>query len=134
MSHVVSGLLDKRSELVGIIELKLKEVKLLEEQVSALDVTLKIFDNDIDLRKLGGKRVYRGNKLFTHGELSKLILDTLRIRGMDYSELTKEIMTIKSIEDDKLKVLDKVLKVALASLVKSNKVKKVDSEYCIVSI
>ncbi|CNJ35812.1 hypothetical protein [Yersinia rohdei] len=53
MSHVVSGLLSKRSELVGIIEVKRKEIKELEEQVSALDITLKIFDNDIDLRKLG---------------------------------------------------------------------------------
>jgi hypothetical protein len=78
MSHVVSGILSKRSELVGIIELKQKEIKLLEEQVSALDVALKIFDNDIDLRKLGGKRVYKGNKLFAYGELSKLVLDTVR--------------------------------------------------------
>ncbi len=129
MSHVVSGLLDKRSELVGIIELKQKEIKLLEEQVSALDVTLKIFDNDIDLRKLGGKRVYKSNKLFAHGELSKLVLDTVRVKSMDYTELLQEIVLIKSISDEEVKVLDKVLKVALASLVKGNKLEKLDGKY-----
>lgn len=134
MSHVVSGILSKRSELVGIIELKQKEIKSLEEQVSALDVALKIFDNDIDLRKLGGKRVYKNNKLFAHGELSKLVLDTVRIKSMDYTELLQEIMTIKSISDDEVKVLNKVLKVALASLVKGNKLEKVDGKYCIVGI
>ncbi|WP_419245988.1 hypothetical protein [Serratia sp. NFX21] len=134
MSHVVSGILSKRSELVGIIELKQKEIKLLEEQVSALDVTLKIFDNDIDLRKLGGKRVYKGNKLFAHGELSKLVLDTVRVKNMDYNELLEEIVLIKSISADEVKVLNKVLKVALASLVKGSKLEKVDGKYCIVSI
>jgi hypothetical protein len=118
--------------LVGIIELKQKEIKLLEEQVSALDVTLKIFDNDIDLRKLGGKRVYKNNKLFAHGELSKLVLDTVRVKSMDCTELLQEIVLIKSISDEEVKVLDKVLKVALASLVKGNKLEKIDGKYCIV--
>ncbi|WON75930.1 hypothetical protein [Serratia sp. UGAL515B_01] len=131
MSHVVSGILSKRSELVGIIELKQKEIKLLEEQVSALDVALKIFDNDIDLRKLGGKRVYKNNKLFARGELSKLVLETVRIKSMDYDELLQEIATVKSIVDDEVKVLNKVLKVALASLVKGNKLEKVDGKYYI---
>ncbi|AKG69160.1 Uncharacterised protein [Serratia fonticola] len=86
-----------------------------------MDVTLKIIVNDIDLRKLGGKRVYKNNKLFSHGELSKLVLDAVRIKTMDYTELLQEIVTIKSISDNEVKVLNKVLKVALASLVKGEK-------------
>ncbi|WP_186374680.1 hypothetical protein [Yersinia rohdei] len=53
---------------------------------------------------------------------------------MNYDELAKEIMTIKSIEDSDKKVLNSVLKVALGSLVKGTKLEKTDGEYSIVGL
>lgn len=128
MNHVVSGLLSKRSEILGIIELKQKEIKELSSQLESLDSTIKIFDSSIDLRTLGGKRVKKQNKYFVHGELTKLILSSLKDNGLSTEELLDKIISSKQLQEKRSEVL-KMIKVALSNLQRDKKVVKRDDKF-----
>ncbi|WP_032195075.1 hypothetical protein, partial [Escherichia coli] len=123
MNHVVSGLLNKRSEILGIIELKQKEIKELNSQLESLDSTIKIFDSSIDLRTLGGKRVKKKNKYFAHGELTKLILGSLKDNSLSTEELLDKIISSKQLQEERSEIL-KLIKVALSNLQRDEKVVK----------
>lgn len=127
MNHVVSGLLSKRSEILGIIELKQKEIKELSEQLQSLDSTIKIFDSSIDFRTLGSKRVKNKNNYFEHGELAKLILESLRGGSKEVQEILLYVVNKKGLEGTN-EIL-KLIKTSLIGLVKSNKVEKRNNKY-----
>jgi len=76
--HVVSGLLKKRSELMGLIEVKRKELNGLMVTLDALDTTCKLFDESVSFTGIKPKRTYQKNRLFGHGEASRMVLETLR--------------------------------------------------------
>jgi hypothetical protein len=60
-SHVVSGLLAKRSELVGQIEKLQDEIARVRALMYCIDGSIKLFDPDYDLRAIAGKRTNRTN-------------------------------------------------------------------------
>ncbi len=80
-SHVVSGLVEKRSEIAGLIEFHRKEIGRLAGQMAHLDATLKLFASEIDLRTLRVKRHRTRNSYFRPGEGQRLLLDVLRVAG-----------------------------------------------------
>lgn len=128
MSHVISGLLSKRSEIKGLIEQKQQEIKVLEGQISSIDVTIKIFDPDIDLRTLGSTKVVKKNGYFEYGELAKLILESLRDGTKEVQEILSEVMFKKGLVEDQKEIL-KLVKVSLIGLRKSKKVEKEGNKY-----
>ena len=77
-SHVMSGLIAKRCDLAGELVQFEKEIKRISAGMEALDVAIKLFDPDYDLRKLKAKRKFNRNTFFKNGEASRLILDLLR--------------------------------------------------------
>lgn len=77
-SHVISGLVFKRSELAGLVEHHRKQIARIGDDLKALDAAIKIFDPDYDLRTVRAKSHLTKNSFFEHGEASKLILDVLR--------------------------------------------------------
>ena len=90
-THVISALVSKRSELLGEIqhhEALIKEYKL---NLSTIDKTIHIFDDNYDLRTVKTKRVHR-NRYFETGEAKVLILDTLR--GLKKPIKTDELSNI----------------------------------------
>lgn len=131
MSYVVSGLLAKRRELAGIIELKKKEINILKNQVEALDTALLVFDSNIDLRELGIKKAYKKNKLFSHGEMSKLLLEILRsaTEGMNLRQISTRIMDIKSIDDSNKNGIKAHISSGLNYLKKTGKVTQIGHNY-----
>lgn len=80
-SHVVSGLVAKRSEIAGQIEAFQSEIARLQGAISYLDGSIKLFAPEYDLRTIKGKRTNQRNQYLEHGEGQRLTLDILRVAG-----------------------------------------------------
>lgn len=98
-SHVVSGLVSKRSELAGLIDHHQQEVERLAVDLLHLDATLKLFSPELNLGKIKTKQYRRYSRLFKQGECHRLSLDALRIAGIPCSTamVAEGIMKIKGI-------------------------------------
>ena len=100
-THVISALVNKRSELLGEIEYYESLIKEHKDNLSSIDRTIHIFDDNYDLRTIKSKKINR-NRYFANGEAKVLILNTLR-------ELNEPIKTDKLaniIADKKSLILD----------------------------
>jgi hypothetical protein len=76
-THVVSGLLAKRSELAGQIDHHQMTLRNLIIQLDSLDATIRLFKPDIDLEAVKHKPLPPRNAAF-QGEVTRAILDKLR--------------------------------------------------------
>ncbi len=90
-THVISALVNKRSEILGEIEHHEALIKEYKENLSSIDKTIHIFDDSYDLRTIKSKKVQR-NRYFETGEAKVLILDTLR--GLNKSIRTDDLADI----------------------------------------
>ena len=104
-SHVVSGLVAKRSELAGLIEHHQKEIDRLVGDISHVDAAIKIFDPGYDLRTVPIRLLRKRNQLFKIGESARRILDALResekpmtCRAMTESIAVKKGWDLKQID------------------------------------
>lgn len=77
-SHVVSGLVAKRSELSGLLAQHQQAIQQLSVSITSLDGTIKLFDPDYDLRTIKSKAPKQVNPWFPHGEVGRMLLDVLR--------------------------------------------------------
>lgn len=80
-SHVVSGLVAKRSELSGLISHYQQEIARLQGDMQHLDATIKLFEPDYDLRTIRAKQVRARNHYFDNGECHRMLLEALRELG-----------------------------------------------------
>ncbi len=101
-SHVVSGHVAKRSELVGQIEAFQSEITRLQSAISYLDGSIKLFAPDYDLRTIKGKRTNQRNQYLEHGEGQRITLDILRMAGnaLCSREIANQILERKGIQAD----------------------------------
>jgi hypothetical protein len=84
-SHVVSALTAKRAELAGEVELTTRHLQQLKIQLQALDRTLALFDPSI-LPETIEPKVWRPKADWAgHGEMSRTVLDILRLDGQPMS-------------------------------------------------
>ena len=99
-SHVLSGLIRKRSELSGLVLYHQRQKQQAAKQLAAIDKSIKIFDPTIDLNSIKSKRVSHKNRSFLHGEGSRLVLEVLRDnpRGLDTGAIVDEIVQRKGID------------------------------------
>ena len=77
-SHVLSGLVAKRSELAGEAEHCRQELQRLAAALGHLDATIRLFDPDYDLGSIRPRTRRRGQRWFGPGECQRLVLDVLR--------------------------------------------------------
>lgn len=80
-SHVVSGLIAKRSELAGQVAHLQKQMTLLQGGLAHLDATIKLFSPEYNLRSIRPKQVRQRNHYFDRGEGQRLALSALREIG-----------------------------------------------------
>lgn len=101
-SHVVSGLLDKRAEISGLINKHQAEINKLNQSLDALDSTIKLFSPEIDLRHHRPKTIRERNHFFKNGECIRLILDVLREAREPLTPvvITSQIIHLKSLSID----------------------------------
>lgn len=84
-SHVVSGLVSKRSELAGLLLHHQKAMRQLSAAIGNIDGAIKLFDPDYDLRTIKSVAVRKQNSWFGHGETPRMILDALRVTNTPLS-------------------------------------------------
>ena len=76
--HVVSGLIEKRRELAGIIDELQRRLDQHRADLTHIDGVLRVLAADLDPATIRPKRVYRRNRYFARNELSRLCLGVLR--------------------------------------------------------
>lgn len=77
-SHVVSGLVAKRSELSDLLVRHQEAIRQLSVSITGLDGTIKLFDPDYDLRTIKSKAPKPVNPWFPRGDVGRMLLDVLR--------------------------------------------------------
>jgi hypothetical protein len=76
--HVVSGLIEKRRELAGIIDKLQRQLDQHRADLTHIDGTLHVLAAGLDPETIRPKRAYRRNRYFARNELSRLCLGVLR--------------------------------------------------------
>jgi hypothetical protein len=76
--HVVSGLIEKRRELAGVIDKLQRQLDQHRADLTHIDGTLRVLAADLDPETIRPKRTYRRNRYFARNELSRLCLGVLR--------------------------------------------------------
>ena len=76
--HVVSGLIEKRRELAGIIDQLQRQLDQHRADLVHIDGALRVLATDLDPETIRPKRAYRRNRYFARNELSRLCLSVLR--------------------------------------------------------
>lgn len=107
-THVVSGLVEKRSELAGLVAHHQQEIGRLEVDLQHLDAAIKLFAPEYDLRGIKRKQYRRYSRLFKQGECYRLCLDALREAGGTATTITlaERLMTAKGIAADQQKTVN----------------------------
>lgn len=81
MSHVVSGLVKKKSTLLGEADHIKAQLKAIEQDIGALDRSILLFDPEFDTRSVRTTKHKPIDRLFKHGELTATVLDVLKAAG-----------------------------------------------------
>jgi hypothetical protein len=74
-THVVSALLEKRSELVGLLEFKHKEITQISNKLNYIESTFMIFSSDVNLATQKPKQYQMRLSPFKQDELPVLIMN-----------------------------------------------------------
>jgi len=116
--HVVSGLVSKRSELAGLIEHYMHEIKRMDADLHHLDATIKMFDPDYDLRTIRAKQHRKNNIYFKSGECARLVSDVLREAGsvMSTEAVALAVLKKKGLDADNKDVVVFFKKAAITAL------------------
>jgi hypothetical protein len=125
--HVLSGLMAKRAELAGKIEMMQREIRTLVVSLDHVDAAIRIFDPNVDLEDIKSKLPPR--HMAFKGEVSRLILDALRKapKPMPVADLALIVLEGRGLSlDDKpfLRVLQKRVDACLRNLRKRGLVKR----------
>ena len=116
-SHVISGLVAKRSELDGIIQFHRNELQRLSGDVAHLDAAIKLFDPDYDLRTIKAKAPRQVNPWFEHGEANRRVMDILRASSTPLStrQIGEAMIAAKGVTVTGTQEWDSVLKPVLSA-------------------
>jgi hypothetical protein len=78
-THVVSALRLKRAEISGHIHDLEKRIARQRVALSNLDATIQLFSPSTNSDAIPSKRAYRRTRYFARNELSRLVMDALRL-------------------------------------------------------
>ena len=84
-SHVVSGLVNKRSLLAGEIQHHQKQADKLRGEFDSIGRAIKVIDPDYRLERIKPRRFKRRNRFFKTGECSRVVLEILRDAAWHYT-------------------------------------------------
>lgn len=98
--HVLSGLIAKRAELAGRIEIMQREMRELVAAIGHVDASIRLFDPNADLDDIKPKLPPRFQAF--KGEVSRLVLNALREakQPMPLSDLTLIVAAGRAINPD----------------------------------
>jgi hypothetical protein len=99
--HVVSGLIEKRRKLAGIIDQLQRQLDQHRADLMHIDGVLRVLASDLDPETIRPKRAYRRNRYFARNELSRLCLSVLRTAEgelLSADELTGRVIAAKGFD------------------------------------
>jgi hypothetical protein len=129
--HVVSGLIEKRRELAGIIDELQRQLDQHRADLTHIDGVLRVLATDLDPEKIRPKRAYRRNRYFARNELSRLCLGVLRTAAgelLSTDDIASRVITAKGFDTG-----DAILRAAIREQVGST-VKRLHREDAIDNI
>lgn len=129
--HVVSGLIEKRRELAGIIDELQRQLDQHRADLTHIDGVLRVLATDIDPETIRPKRAYRRNRYFARNELSRLCLGVLRTAAgelLSTDEIAGRVIATKGFDSG-----DAILRAAIREQVGST-VKRLHREGTIENI
>jgi hypothetical protein len=100
-NHVVSGLIEKRRELAGIIDEPQRQLDQHRADRMHIDGVLRVLASDLDPETIRPKRAYRRNRYFARNELSRLCLGVLRTSGgepLSTDDITGRVIAAKGFD------------------------------------
>jgi hypothetical protein len=117
--HVVSALLNKRSELAGIVSRLEHQLLAHRASLTHVDATMLLFDPDSRPQDVRPRQQRARNSWFRPGECLRLIYDVLRDAPHPVAtrELTERIMAVKAIpatDDRRRELIQKTICGSLA--------------------
>jgi hypothetical protein len=117
--HVVSGLIEKRRELAGVIDELQRELDRHRADLMHIDGVLRVLTTDLDPETIRPKRAYRRNRYFARNELSRLCLGVLRTAGEPLStdDITDRVITAKGFDSGEA-ILRAAIRDQVGSIVK----------------
>jgi len=132
MQHVVSQLITKKEELTGELNYHKGKMKQLEDVISSLDTSIKVFDPRFDIKSIKSKRYSPNKQYFQRGESHTLVLDVLRKAkaAITTNEITIEVMKKKRLDyEDKnlITSISKSLQATLNTQVKNKLIQKTNN-------
>ena len=99
--HVVAGLVEKRRELAGIIDVLQRRLDQHRADLTHIDGVLRVLTTDLDPETIRPKRVYRRNRYFARNELSRLCLGVLRTAAgelLSTDDITGRVIAAKGFD------------------------------------
>jgi hypothetical protein len=126
-NHVVSGLIEKRRELAGIIDELQRQLDQHRVDLTHIDGVLRVLASDLDPDTMRPKRVYRRNRYFARNELSRLCLGVLRTAAgelLSTDDIAGRVIAVKGFDAG-----DAILRAAIREQVGST-VKRLHRGYC----
>ena len=129
--HVVSGLIEKRRELAGIIDEMQRQLDQHRADLTHIDGTLRVLAVDLDPETIRPKRVYRRNRYFARNELSRLCLGVLRTAAgelLSTDDIAGRVIVAKGFDAG-----DAILRAAIREQVGST-VKRLHREHAVENV
>src|SRR6201997_4501013 len=99
--HVVSGLIEKRRELAGMIDELQRQLDQHRADLTHIDGVLRVLAADLDPVTIRPKRIYRRNRYFARNELSRLCLGVLRTAAgelLSTDDIAGRVITAKGFD------------------------------------
>src|SRR5664279_3543493 len=128
--HVISALRTKRAEISGYIHDLEKRIARQRANLASLDATIRLFAPGTNPDAIPAKRPYRRTRYFARNELSRLVMDALRLATgpLAATDIATAIMGVKgaALDDAAFKaiVAERVLNV-LRGLAKRSEVVRI---------
>jgi hypothetical protein len=124
-SHVLSVLIDKRSELMGLIDVKRKELEQLNQGLVSIDGTIKLFDPEFKASSVQAKTFRQRNQYFTKVEIPRLIMNYMRgTEGKLQSVILSHLLALKGLDDSKAHDLNSSISKALMLMLKNGQIER----------
>lgn len=99
-TNVVSALRDKRAEISGVIEDMERRIARHRADLVHVDAVLRLYAPDLEPESITPKAVRKRNDWFRPGELSRMVLDILRIAPSPLStrDIASQVMQRRGLD------------------------------------
>jgi hypothetical protein len=117
-SHIITGLVNKRSELSGLLDFHQIEIKQIQADILILDKSIKLFDPAYDLRTIKSRKKNKKNSFFHNRDGNTMLMDIIRQSSGTIStqEIAEEVIKRNSLDKGSLDL--KALKACIFTILK----------------